>query len=134
VPDTQKKIFLAEACWKQAQVGWEKPKAGMFPSENKFYLYSIYAHASSFYSYDIGGKWERLKGFCGLARGQPGSVIFVVRADGRELYRSNVIRDSFEVPFEVDIKGKETLELIVEPADNGKRCDHGIWFTPVLER
>ncbi|MBQ1337420.1 MAG: NPCBM/NEW2 domain-containing protein, partial [Thermoguttaceae bacterium] len=63
-----------------------------------------------------------------------GSVVFVVRGDGRELFRSEVVADAALRSAELDVSGVTTLELITEDAGNGNTTDHSVWFQPTLFR
>ena len=94
----------------------------------------IYAHAPSRYVYALGGKWETLRSRYGLQKGNPGSVVFVVRGDGRELVRSQIVRDFRDRDLEVCVRGVKQLELIVETTPDGATSDWGIWFDPQLTR
>lgn len=78
------------------------------------------------------------KQFVGLegrdGRVAPGSVVFVLKGDGKELYRSGTVR-SGEAPrnVEADLKGVSLLELVVEPTDDGPSGDHALWIEPRIE-
>lgn len=133
-PEGTGTLALAQARWVSAEVGWEAPRATIEGSDTRWHPDSIYAHAPSRYEYDLGGVWGRLSGSCALARGNPGSVMFVALGDGKELLRTELVRDSTERPFEVDVTGVQRLVLVVEDGGNGRNCDHGTWFDPVLSR
>ena len=61
-------------------------------------------------------------------RGGRGSVVFVVSADGRELFRSNVMRGGEAAQLvNVDLKGASKLDLRVLDAGDGPSCDHADW-------
>ena len=60
--------------------------------------------------------------------------MFVVKGGGRELFRSDVVRDWQEGNVSVDVAGVNTLELIVEPTEDGTYADCSIWFSPRLTR
>ncbi len=70
----------------------------------------------------------------GLQNWSPGSVVFVVKGDGRELFRSNVVKGWKEGQLRVGLAGVETLELIVENVMDGTYGDNAIWFSPRLSR
>lgn len=57
------------------------------------------------------------------------SVVFEVLGDGgRSLFRSRVVRSTeAPVPVLVDVRGMETLTLVVSDAGDGRDCDHGSW-------
>ncbi|MBP5759970.1 MAG: NPCBM/NEW2 domain-containing protein, partial [Verrucomicrobia bacterium] len=63
-----------------------------------------------------------------------GEVVFRVLGDGRELYASGIISQG-DAPQEIDLdlKGVEILELIVEPGEKGSSGDHALWIHPVIE-
>lgn len=67
------------------------------------------------YVFYLGGKWKSLRGEAGLHTAmQPYAfgVGFVIKADGREVYRSLAIRGPTNPSYTVDLTGVKTLELI----------------------
>jgi hypothetical protein len=94
----------------------------------------IYAHANSRYVYRVGGKWKKFASAYGLQNFNDGAVVFVVKCDGQEKFRSALMKEWTEERVEVDLTGVNTLELIVEDGGNGKWGDCGIWFSPKLTR
>ena len=92
------------------------------------------AHAPSSATTKLDGKWQTLKFAYGLQDGGAGSVVFVVRGDRKELFRSEIIRDHVRRDAEVDVEGVKTLELITEDGGDGNRSDHSIWIEPILVR
>jgi len=62
-----------------------------------------------------------------------GTVVFVVSAEGRELYRSGVLRHG-EQPVRADVEmgGARLIELGVEDGGDGVACDHADWADPIL--
>ena len=134
VPDSTRSISLTDVKWQSATVGWEKPAYEFHMSGEKAHPHAIYAHAVSRYVYPTDRKWKTFRATCGLAKGRRGSVVFVIRADGREVFRSALVADAKEHLVTADISAASVLELIVEDGGNGKNSDHGIWFSPRLER
>ncbi|MBD3174542.1 MAG: hypothetical protein GF320_05155 [Armatimonadia bacterium] len=65
--------------------------------------------------------------------GVAGTVVFVVRVDGREVFRSPVMSAASE-PLRVDVEFAATqhLSLIVEDAGDGVNSDHADWAEPEL--
>lgn len=63
----------------------------------------------------------------------PGTVRFVVKGDGKELFNSGAVRAG-EAPrtVRVDVKGVQVLELLAEPTDDGPSGDNALWIAPVL--
>jgi hypothetical protein len=127
-------IPLTATRWASAEVGWESPHVGIEGSAERWHGEAIYAHAPSRYVYNLGAAWSRLTGTCALARGNPGSVVFVVLGDGRELWRSDRVQDAVERAANVDVAGVRQLGLVVEDAGDGRTCDHATWFSPTLTR
>jgi alpha-galactosidase len=61
-------------------------------------------------------------------QGGAGSVVFVVSAGERELFRSPVMRGGQEARrVETDCGGARTLDLRVEGGGDGPACDHADW-------
>lgn len=57
-----------------------------------------------------------------------GSVVFVVKGDDRELFRSPVAgRDTSPIEIRVPLDGVSRLSLIVEDAGDGIAADHANW-------
>ena len=75
-----------------------------------------------------------LKSGYGLQDGHDGSVVFVVRGDGKELFRSRLITDRRLRHLEIDVTDVKQLELVVEDGGNGNGSDWGLWIEPTLER
>ena len=102
----------------------------------KLYATGLYAHSPSRYVFDLGGKWKMLRGEAGLhtAHQPHGSVVFVIKADGREVFRSAVIHGTTKANYAVDATGVKRLELIVDKAGAGNGGNWGLWLDPTLFR
>jgi alpha-galactosidase len=60
--------------------------------------------------------------------GKRGSVVFAVLADGRQVYRSEVVRGGEDArPLDLDLRGARALELHVDDAGDGPGWDHADW-------
>ena len=59
-------------------------------------------------------------------------VVFVVRADGKELFRSPLIRDRRLHKLDLDVAGVKILELQTAPGPDGPNSDWGVWIDPTL--
>ena len=146
VPDELQEVSLSSTRWDTASVGWFIPSFNgvLHPdgqhleplaSGSKRYAQGLYAHASSRYVYDLGGRWKELDARYGLQDGHKGSVVFVILADGKEVFRSTLVRPSSGVKAaKVDLADVRRLELITEPGDDGKNSDWGVWLEPRLRR
>jgi hypothetical protein len=145
-PSSITKLALGDARAESAEVGWLEPAANRVPTNDQvtsplldsgtLYATGLYAHAPSRYTFNLGGKWKGLSGEAGLhTLHQPyGSVVFIVKVDGHEAYRSSVIRGAKKAKYQVDVTGVKTLELIVDPTEDGNHNDWGLWLDSVLER
>ena len=146
VPAETTEFALGDARATSAKVGWLKPAANRIPPNDKItsplldcgklYATGLYAHAPSSYVFDLGGKWKELSGEAGLhTLHQPyGSVVFVIKADGKEVYRSPLIRGAKVAAYKINVTVVKKLELIVDPTDNGNGNDWGLWLDPMLSR
>jgi hypothetical protein len=143
VPDDVKTAWLAELAWKSAETGWLPPARDYLPYEEpgpipffivegQFFETGLYGHAPSRYVFDLGGKWKKLASKFGFAPGN-GSCIFVVKGDGKELFRTDLIEDRKLHELEVDVTGVKTLELIIDDAV-GNYYDLAHWLAPELSR
>lgn len=77
------------------------------------------------------------KEFVGLegTRGkvERGTVRFVVKGDGKEVFRSRIVRyGETPCPIEVKLKGIKVIELWVEPTEDGPSGDHALWIAPAI--
>lgn len=74
------------------------------------------------------------KQFAGMAgkngKISKGSVCFIVRGDGKELFRSEVMKGgSAPRNIDVDVKGIRLLELIADPTSDGSSGDNALWIS-----
>jgi hypothetical protein len=141
VPVGVKRIPLSQLTPTQAAVGWGRPAYDRLPqadalliSGGELFETGIYAHAPSSYRYDLtGGGWKRLAGTCGLSSAD-GSVVFVIRADGKEALHTGVLKTGRTQAFDIDLTGVRELELVTEDAGDGNRADWGLWLGAQMER
>lgn len=124
-----------------SKVGYHSPTFDRVPGDGRLleahgeiYATGIYAHAPARHEYDLGGTWQKFRGRAAIAAGNDGTVQFELRGDGRELWRSKVIKADQLATFDVDVKDVKQLELIVGPTEDGTRADWGLWLEPELSR
>ena len=141
VPEAETRLPLSHAKPVEARVGWLSPAYDHLPrreavieSAGTFYETGIYAHAPAVHRYDLAGRWKRLTGGCGLPTQRGGSVVFVIRADGREVFRSPRLQPGRSVTYDVPLDGVTTLELVTEDGGDGNGSDWGVWLGPELSR
>jgi hypothetical protein len=125
----------------EAKVGWLKPAYDHLPrqeslieSAGRLYETGIYAHAPAAHRYDLAGRWKRLRGDCGLPTQRGGTVVFVIKTDGREVFRSPKRSPGKTATYDIDLAGVESLELVTEDSSDGNGADWGVWLAPELSR
>ena len=142
IPDAEKSALLSKVTCKQQKVGWGRPTRDQVIDKTRpwlqvggrFYESGFYAHANARHAFVLARKWKRLQSDFGLQDGAGGSVVFVVRGDGKELFRSKTVKDHRVRKLDLDVSTVSELELIVEDAGDGPRSDWGVWLAPKLER
>lgn len=137
---TVKELSLCDLRPEQAKVGWREPAFDYSPEDllvtlgGKLQRRFIYAHAPASYTWALDGSWQRFQATCALGNGYEGSVVFVVKVDGRERWRSGVVGGAAQKACDIALGGAKTLELVVEDGGDDYHRDHGFWFNPVLRR
>ncbi|MFM1902232.1 MAG: hypothetical protein RLZZ440_132, partial [Planctomycetota bacterium] len=113
------RLPLSHAEPTDAIVGWMRPAYDHLPrrdalieSAGRLYETGIYAHAPARHRYKLGSGWKRLQGRCGLPTQPGGSVVFVVRGDGQELFRSPRLGPGTTADYDIDLSGVDSLELV----------------------
>jgi len=137
-------VAVADLKLESSQVGWGIPMRNRILEEGesscllevggKFFGSGLYAHARSRYVLALDHKWSKFTTKFGLQDGHTGSVVFVIKGDGKELYRSTVVRDHLVREQQLSISNVTQLELIVEDAGDGGTNDWGVWLEPKLLR
>ncbi len=144
VAATVRQAAVPELAFRTASVGWGSPLRNEVIVEGRpscflsvagqFHASGLFAHAPSKYALDLAKNWKRLRSSFGLQDQRDGSVVFVVRGDGKDLFRSALIKDHELHVLDVDISGVSLLELITEDGGDGASADWGVWIAPTLER
>lgn len=135
-------IHLSDSATKSAKVGWGRARTNrlpdptmLFSAGSRLFPRGIYAHAPARHVWDLGGKWKSLAGHAGLPDGtRGGSCVFVVKGDGKELWRSPKTEPGALREFTLPVEGVREIELVVEDAGDGNGSDWGCWFDPRLSR
>ncbi len=151
ISDSEKSFPLSAVTPAEASVGWGEPAYDFIP-EGKFLIVSggqlfqrgIYAHAPARHVYEFpeGHSWKRLTGKFGLPEQRGGSVVFVIKVDGKEVFRSQLVKPGqiYDIKkgessgFSVSIEAAKKLELITEDGGDGTAVDWGLWLAPTLNR
>ncbi len=144
VPPEERQVHVSDLEFAAASVGWARPLRDRVHVENHstcflqvggvFHERGLYAHAPSRYVLDLRGRWTKFTSGYGLQDGHDGSVVFVVKADGRELFRSARVVQHDERQLALETTGVERLELMVEDGGDGPANDWGVWLEPTLHR
>jgi hypothetical protein len=100
----------------------------------QIYAHGLYAHAPAQHEWELDGGWKKLTGHVGLADGNDGTVIAVIEADGKELWRSSKLKGGRPTPFDIAVESARKLTLRIEDAGDGRRGDWGVWLEPTLSR
>ncbi len=95
------------------------------------FLKGITTHANSEVVYRLNGEFLAFTSFVGVedpeAEG-PASVTFQVLVDGQVAYDSKKLTGTSPPEFvSVDVRGAQTLTLVVGDAGDGITCDHACW-------
>lgn len=146
---TGERVYLSDVAWSEASVGWGQPARNHFWFDEKiqrgvlisvggqFFERSLYAHSPSRYVFPLEQKWKTFTVVIGLRDGavaRKGSGIFTIRGDGRELYRSSVMRVGTRNTVNVDVSGVRQLELLAEGDGGNSDNSWAIWADPLLQR
>ncbi|MDR3109765.1 MAG: NPCBM/NEW2 domain-containing protein [Planctomycetaceae bacterium] len=142
LPTETKTADITRAKFDEAKTGWGVIRRGQVPEDvfitvgKKFYESGLYAHAPSVYKLNLDGKWKNFEFGYGVQNGRWGKVRFILRGDGKELFRSEPVTEQAEGERvkTISVENVKTLELIVESATEGISGAWGIWTVPVLSR
>lgn len=140
--------FLSDVTWTSASVGWgqvarnyfwfdERMQRGVFLTlGGQFYDKGLYAHSPSRHAFGVNRNWRTFSSLIGLRDGaqKQGSAVFIVRGDGRELYRSRILRVGDRDKVRVDIDQVKELELLTEGGEGHNHNAWAIWVEPKVER
>ena len=100
------------------------------------YPKGIGAHSHSEITYRIDPGHPVFTAFAALDDARvhsPGSVVFIVYADYKLMYRSPVMRWNSPVEsIRLDLAGASELKLVIEDAGDGDVSDHGTWAQPLM--
>ena len=123
------------------QQGYGRPQAGKSITGGPLALggtahdHGLGSHAAASAWYNLGGTAERFTALVGVddKAGGPGTVEFVVSADGRVLWRSGVMKPG-DAPKPVDaaLAGVRHLKLEATDGGDGIAYDHANWVDAVI--
>ena len=140
------KLFLSDAKWEEASVGWQKVARNYFTCESdavfflvlqgELYKKGLYAHSPSSYVFNLNGKWKSFSATVGLrdSAHQEGSAKFTVIGDGKVLYSSSALRVNQKEAIKVDVSNVKILELQANGTEGHNHNSWAIWVNPELEK
>ncbi|MDR0871827.1 MAG: NPCBM/NEW2 domain-containing protein [Planctomycetaceae bacterium] len=141
LPEDVRRADLSFADFTKAETGWGNFRRAHVPEDvfiqigKTFFDSGLYAHAPSVYKIELRGKWTKFDFVYGLQNGYDGPVRFALKGDGKEWFRSDVVKDHNVHRQSVNIKDVQTLELLTESAaENGNSGAWAVWAEPVLSR
>ncbi len=127
----------------KVQQGWGHPQPDHSVDGNPLtigqtsYEYGLGTHADSVFIINCAGQAQRFTAQVGIdaeVQDNPGSVIFQVIGDGKELYNSGLIKAGQPAQaVDVDLTGIQTMILLVEGGDDGINYDHADWALGQIE-
>ncbi len=130
-------LWLQKIDLSKVSQGWSTPQpnhsfsGSALTIAGQTYKYGIASHAEGLINLDLKGCAQRFQAMVGLdddAAGHHGSVVFVVQADKKEIFRSPVmVSGTKAVKVDVSLKGVKKLALIIEDGGNGTDYDHADW-------
>jgi len=140
----QKEIELSELEPVRATIGWGSVEMNRSVSGTalaaggKKFRTGIGTHAASDIEYDLYGMFDSFSGGVGVdeaSEGEKGSVEFLVLADGRQLWRSGVLKKADGVKtFALPVSSVRKVVLRVTDGGDGIDYDHADWVDVKLER
>jgi len=136
-------VYLDTLEWFEATSGNKPVQRRKTIEDNPIYLSGrkfergLGTHANSRIGFDLPDGFKTFAATigCSVEGYYGGRVVFVVEGDGRELYRSKVIRLAHGGrDIEIPIKGLKKLTLVVEDGGDGIGNDHALWADARLLR
>lgn len=120
--------------WGEPQMN-KSVERGVITLDKESFRYGIGSHASSRIVFKLPRSYEMFHAVVGLddesACGD--GAYFVVKGDGKNLYRSSRLYSSQKETVNVNVSGVRELELQLDMGGDNRDCDHGDWANAWLE-
>ncbi|MEN9362035.1 MAG: hypothetical protein RL095_3570 [Verrucomicrobiota bacterium] len=133
-----KTLALSDAAPDTARTGYggvhfdRKPDGSPLIGSGGLAKHGLYAHANAEHGYDLGGAWTSFSGRVGILQGGYGKVRFSLWADGKQIWKSGLVKEGSDKAFSVKVEGVRQLVLRAEAEDN--RGAWSAWLDPELKR
>ena len=123
-------LSLAQQTWGKATADKSLSGQSLLINGRRF-EHGVATHSVGYIAIDLRERAERFSSFVGVdddAIGHPGTVIFKVLVDGKEVWSSGTMKPNAPAKkVDVDLKGARALLLVVEDAGDGYEFDHADW-------
>ena len=103
-------------------------------ASGRYYEKGLYAHSPSRFEFQLGGKWKSFETGAALQDGDFRTARFIVRADGKEICRSPLMRAGRVEQLKADVTGVKVLELTVEGGEQEDGHSWSVWLEPKVAR
>jgi hypothetical protein len=140
--------YLSDATWVSAETGWggtPRDRWGAEPQmrQGLFLRFAgalqekgLPAHCPAKHVFATAGKWQRFQATVGIrdGAGPNARAIFIVKGDGKELHRTEQLREKKGAAIDVDISGVKELTLETESGLQHSHTCWAVWGMPVVKR
>lgn len=132
----EEETYLSDVPWISSTTGWGTIKRNQSIDGNQLklagntYNKGIGTHAKSTIEVFLGGESYNFHTVVGIdeeVQNANASVVFIVQADGREVYRSNVMGQNQSEEINLSLEGCRVLTLIADETSDGNSYDHADW-------
>ncbi len=129
-------VWLTDLDLSKMRQGWGQPQINRSIREKPLSIagqkfeHGVGTHANSRLWIELGGSTERFLASVGVddAAGGPASIDFIIVGDGKTLWQSRVMKSGEAAKtVDLDLKGVQTLLLLVGDAGDNVNYDHANW-------
>ena len=132
-------VYLSDLTWASATAGYTAPiqkdksySGGPISLQGHTYPKGIGTHAPSEIVYKLNKQYEQFMCDVGASFGA-GTVTFAVYTDNLKKHESGVLtRKHLPERICIDVRGVETLKLVVGDGGDGHDCDHAVWANAMV--
>jgi alpha-galactosidase len=138
----EQSVWLSSLDLSNMTTGWSVAKADQditgqpLSLDGHAFAHGVGTHATSKFRVNLGGQAKRFTAQVGVddSAGHKGSVEFIVMGDGKNLWRSDLLKGGDPAQtVDVSLKGVTTLTLRVTDGGDGESDDHADWADAKIE-